>query len=234
VRAAGGRAITVRCDVVDPAQCRELVARTVEAFGSLYCMYANAGYGVETAIDEMSDDSLRAIFEVNFFGTVNAVRPAIEQMRRQPLSQGRRGHIVICSSCLSKMSIPYYSAYSASKAAQNHIGRAMDFELAPSGIRVSTVNPIGTRTEFFEICKGQNGGADLVNHSRERFMQEPTLVSSEILSCLRRYRPEVWTGVVGRLTRVGMAVCVAFPGLENRRLRKMINDRRCKAAAAKA
>ncbi|MFN4166646.1 MAG: SDR family NAD(P)-dependent oxidoreductase, partial [Ferrovibrio sp.] len=102
IRRQGGRAIAVEADVVDSAACQRLVDRTIEAFGSIYSLYANAGYGIESAVDATSDAELRRIFEVNFFGTMNAIRPALPHMKA-----ARRGHILICSSCLAKIAVPY-------------------------------------------------------------------------------------------------------------------------------
>lgn len=224
INAAGGRAIAVETDVARPEECRRLIDETVAAFGPIYSVYANAGYGLEAPIHEMSDESIRAIFETNFFGTLNTIRPAIPHM-----AAAGEGHVLICSSCLAKMSIPYYSAYSATKAAQAHIGRAMNHELRHLGIRVSTVLPVGTRTEFFESVKVLNNGVSLVKHTSDRFMQTPERVARAIVKCLRRPRAEVWTSP---LVRIGMAICTAFPGIEDRTMRKMIEHRRRNHAAA--
>jgi len=223
----GGRAIAIACDVTDPAACEALTAKTVEAFGSIYSLYANAGYGFEATICDMSDAEMRAIFETNFFGTLNAIRPAVARMKA-----AGSGHVLICSSCLGKLTIPYYGAYSATKAAQVHIGRAMKLELAPAGIHVSTVHPIGTRTEFFDkvqaskaaVARG-SGVARLVSQKSREYMQTPDLVARCTVACLRRPRSEVWTGILGPLTRLGMAICTAFPGIENGALRTMVAKR---------
>src|SRR6187549_2932574 len=55
INRAGGRAIAVRTDVTDAGDCERLIAGTVEAFGSVYAVYANTGYGMEKAVHLMSD-----------------------------------------------------------------------------------------------------------------------------------------------------------------------------------
>src|SRR5882724_761167 len=77
ITAAGGRAIAVPTDVDKPEDCRRLVDRTVAEFGSIYAVFANAGYGFEKAMADTTDAELRAIFETNFFGTMNTIRPAM-------------------------------------------------------------------------------------------------------------------------------------------------------------
>lgn len=224
IRAGGGRAIAVACDVNAPDDAARLVDETRRAFGSIYAVYANAGYGIESAVHETPLSRVREIFETNFFGTVRTIEAALPPL----LAQGR-GHVLMCSSCLARMTLPYYSAYSATKAAQHHLGRAMRMELESRGIFVSTVHPIGTRTEFFEKVKTERGGARLIEHTKERFLQPPEVVADATVRALRRPRAEVWTSA---FVRLGMAFCAAFPGIEDRTLRAMVRKRLADAERA--
>lgn len=200
---AGGRAIAVACDVAKPEDCRRLVERTVTEFGSIYSVFANAGYGFEKPVHLTPESELREIFEVNFWGTLNTVRPALEVML-----QNKAGHLLICSSCLSKVGVPYMAGYTATKAAQDHFGRAMRHELAGTGVYVSTVHPIGTTTELSGVVTAKSGGSRLwIIPERKR--QSSETVAKAIVNCLRRPRGEVWTSTVERLA---FALMVAFPG----------------------
>lgn len=226
IREQGGRAIAVRTNVDDPADCRRLIERTVEEFGSIYAVMANAGYGVERAVHEMTDESLRAIFETNFFGTMNTIRPALEHMLAGRGSgtgeTGPNGHIIMVSSCLSKLGTPWYGAYTATKAAQDHIARAMRLELAASGVLVSSVHPIGTKTEFFTTADRLSGGSFAV-HTPDFFMQTPERVARSIVRALRRERgSEVWTSTP---IRVLLALATAFPSITDRVLRVHVQRR---------
>jgi NAD(P)-dependent dehydrogenase (short-subunit alcohol dehydrogenase family) len=223
IQRAGGRAIAVPTDVSDPEQCAALIQETAARFGTVYGVFANAGYGEEIAVDVMSDQGLRAMFETNFFGSLNIVRPALSLMRQSPGPS--RGHVLICSSCLARMTLPYYGAYSATKAAQAHIARAMKFELEPEGIHVSSIHPIGTRTEFFEQVEKVAGKTQLISHSPDAFMQSPEFVARKVVACLRRPRAEVWTGLQGGFVRFGMSVCTMFPHMGNFVLRGMVKRR---------
>jgi NAD(P)-dependent dehydrogenase (short-subunit alcohol dehydrogenase family) len=229
IRASGGRVLPLACDVTDPAQCRAVVDRTVGEFGSIYAVFANAGYGEERSLLEMPDADVRAMFEANFFGSLNVVRPAAEHMLRPGRWGG--GHILICSSCLARMAIPFYGVYCATKASQLLVGRAMAIELEPRGVRVSTVHPVGTKTEFFDTAAARSPGrSPLTSHSADRFMQTPEFVASRIVRCLRRPRAEVWPGLTGKAVRLGMSICTAFPGVENFVLRRMVKTRTAKTA----
>lgn len=207
-----GRAIAVACDVADAAQCRALIERTAGEFGSIYAVFANAGYGIEKPIAELSDAELRGIFEVNFFGTVNTIRPALERML-----PAKSGHVLICSSCLSKLGMPLISSYSATKAAQDHIGRGMRVELTGSGVHVSTVHPIGTDTELGQVMREKAGNKDRSMAPPRAFMQSSGTVADAVVRCLRRPRGEVWTSLPARLA---FALGVAMPGLADWGLRR--------------
>ncbi len=226
-RQAGGgstRVIVLEGDVSDAQACKQLVELSIQAFGSLYSVYANAGYGFEKPMHETSEEELRQIFEVNFFGTMNTIRPALDHMLSRPFEgdarKAPRGHILICSSCVAKITLPRYGAYSATKAAQNHIGRAMRHELDSKGVAVSTVHPISTSTEFFDIVK-QRTGKELETHAPGLFVQTAETVAKHTVTCLRRPHAEVWTGVRGAITRLGMATMTLMPVLPDVMFRGM-------------
>lgn len=206
IRGEGGRASAVECDVTRAEDCRRLIDETVSAFGSVYAVFANAGYGAEASLTEMPDEAVREMFETNFFGTLNTVRPAVERMR-----EAGRGHVLICSSCVARMTLPKFSVYTATKAAQAHVGSAMRAELRGSGVHVSTVHPIATRSEFFEQVRARKGGVPVEHEAPDFFTQRPEDVAARVIACLRRPRGEVWTGPKGWLTRFGMSVCTLFP-----------------------
>ncbi|HBS29652.1 MAG TPA: short-chain dehydrogenase [Phycisphaerales bacterium] len=217
IERAGGRAVVVPGDVTSPTDCARLIERCVERFGSVYSVFANAGYGQEAPAHEMTDDDIRAMFETNFFGTLNTIRPAVPHMLR-----ARAGHILVCSSCVAKFALPFFSVYSATKAAQNHLSRGMNLELRPHGVSVSSVHPVGTRTEFFDTAMRRSASGRLIKHTPDAFFQSPERVARAIVRCLRRPRPEVWTSLSVRL---GMSLGMLLPGLSDRALRRMVDQR---------
>jgi len=217
IREKGGRAVWETVDVTDRPACERLIARAEQEFGRIYAVFANAGYGVEAAMHEMDEDALRNIFEVNFWGSMHVIQPAIPR-----LLEAGEGHLVINSSCVARFSLPYYGAYCATKAAQHHVGRAMRLELAPHGVHVSTVHPVGTKTEFFDKTKESSQVAKLIEHSSDRFMQPPEKVAKAIVKCLKKPVPEVWTS---NAVRIGMALSAILPRTSDMAVRKMVTER---------
>ncbi len=216
IERAGGRALAVEMDVSNEDQCRAFIDRSESTCGPLHAVFANAGFGFERPIHETTDEQMREIFEVNLFGTLHVVRPAVERF----LTRGR-GHVLICSSSIGKMPLPGYGAYCATKAAQWHIGRAMRHELKPKGIDVSTVHPIGTRTEFFEEARRRSGGGSLVENTPSFLIQPPERVARAVVACLRRPRTEVWTSLPSRL---GLGALSTFYGLADVALDRFVRQ----------
>jgi short-subunit dehydrogenase len=194
IRRGGGRAIAVQVDVTKIEDCERLVAETVREFGSIYSVFANAGYGLEKTIAKLTDREMRDMFDTNFFGTMNTVRPALARM----LEAGR-GHVLVCSSCLAKCGMPWNGCYSATKAAQEHVTRAMRIELRGTGVTASSVHPIGTATEFFDAKAMRTKGMTANASPPSWAMQPPSRVARAVVACLRRPRPEVWTSMMARV-----------------------------------
>lgn len=214
----GGRAIVVVGDVADADANQELIAKSEEAFGDLYGVIANAGYGAEVECATMPIEDIRKMLEVNFFGSMFLVQPAVAKFRERGA-----GHAIMVSSCLSKIGLPHYGAYSGSKAMQDHFCRAMRHELRGTGVFVSSVHPVGTKTEFFdEAAKKSKGGKLSLAGSSERFMQSPEKVAGAMVKCLRRPRGEVWTSP---MARIGFGASVMLPGVTDWVLGRMVEKR---------
>lgn len=219
IRGSGGRAIAVPGDVVRPEDCAALVERALSEFGSIYAVFANAGYGIDRPVHETTADEMREIFETNVFGTAHLVRAAVPHMLR-----AGRGHVLICSSCLSKLAVPFHGAYSATKAAQEHLGRALRAELAGTGVQVSTVHPVGTETEFSEISRRHaRPGGPTPPRTPRAFMQPAEKVADAVVRCLRRPRAEVWTSWPARAT---FALAGALPWMADLVLARMASRTR--------
>lgn len=222
IEQAGGRCLGMPLDVTDPEHATQLLDVATEAFGPPHAVFANAGRGFDRPAHRTDDADLRDIFEVNFFSTCRLLNEAAARM----LEAGMGGHLLACSSCVAKFSVPYHGAYSATKGAQDLFCQAMRAELAPAGIHVSTVHPISTSTEFFDVSadlSGRSGAPTGLDQTPRWFRQSPDRVARAIVKCLRRPRPEVWTS---RLVRLTTAVRALFPRIMDRQFRRMIDPDR--------
>jgi short-subunit dehydrogenase len=222
LRARGTQVIQVAGDTTDAAVRAELLARAAD-LGPVYAVLANAGYGHEVETLAMPEADLRQMFEVNFFAGLALLREAAPGM----LDRGE-GHLMMTSSCLSKIGLPMYAAYCATKAAQDYACRAMRHELANKGLAVSSIHPVGTKTEFFDRMGERSGGLKLMDRSAQSFMQPPEKVARAVVRALRAGKGrEVWTSLGGR---VAFGAAVMLPGLTDLVLRQMVT-RRVKSSA---
>ena len=223
VRQCGRKAQIVVGDVTEAGMSQRMLDTAQDAFGRFDVVFANAGYGFERSVVQMGDQELRQIFDVNFFASFDLIREAAKRL----ITDLRPGHLLMCSSCLAKFTLPFFSAYSATKAAQNHFCRAMRLELARYNIEVSSVHPITTTTEFFEVSKQLSGQADntstVPDHASKMFVQTPERVARAIVRCLRKPRPEVWTS---HIVRSVAGVMTAFPRFFDLVVRKQAKGRR--------
>ena len=147
----GGGHLVVETDVADPEQCRRLIERAAEQFGRLDTLIANAGFGIDKKTVDTTPQEVAEMFATNVFGTLDCIRPAVQQMRRQEPVNGWRGQIMITSSVLARRGIPYGGPYSATKSAQLSLAEALRLELAPERIAVTSVHPSATESEFDTI-----------------------------------------------------------------------------------
>lgn len=219
IEAMGVRAIVVVGSVDDDADCGRLIAETRDAFGTVDAVIANAGYGIETASCDMPEADIRAMFETNFYGSLRVLRPATEVMREQG-----SGHLMFVSSGLSKIGIPRFASYCATKAAQDHFARAMRIELAGEGIAVSSVHPVVTNTEFSEAAERRGKSPRVfTKRSPGGFTQSADTVANAIVKRLGKGKGgEVWTSLPAKL---GLGATVMFPGMTDWALGRMYRKR---------
>jgi NADP-dependent 3-hydroxy acid dehydrogenase YdfG len=131
------------CDVRDAEQVDESVAATVERFGRLDIVVANAGVGAYGPFLELKPEYLEEMIDVNLKGTLYTVRAALPH-----LLAGGEGDIVTLASEAGRRGLPYEAVYCASKFGQVGFTRALDHELRERGVRCTNVCPGGVATEF--------------------------------------------------------------------------------------
>ena len=143
----GEAALAAPTDVTDPAACAELVARTVERFGSLEILVNNAGLGRYGSIVEGDPEDWRQMFDVNVLGVLDTTRAAVRQMLRQ----GAGADVVFVSS-LAGRRVPRAdgTVYAATKHAITAVAEGLRMDVHEKGIRVINVEPGLVRTEFPE------------------------------------------------------------------------------------
>jgi NAD(P)-dependent dehydrogenase (short-subunit alcohol dehydrogenase family) len=131
-------------DVTDSDQREAAVAETIERFGRVDVLVNNAGRTQVGAVEETTDEELRSLFELHFFGPAALTRLVLPQMRRQG-----GGAIVQMSSVGGQVTAPGFGAYCATKYALEGLTETLRDEVAGFGVRTLIVEPGAFRTGLF-------------------------------------------------------------------------------------
>lgn len=160
IRASGGEAIGVTCDVLEERQVEALVARAVAQYGRLDVMVNNAGIGyLMKPIVEMAQSEWDAVLGVNLRGVFFGIKYAAKQM----IAQGGGGRIINIGSQASKSGFPFAAPYVSSKHGVVGLTRTAAIELGPHRITVNTICPNHVTTglgdwqnKFFSAATGRS------------------------------------------------------------------------------
>ncbi len=145
----GVRVLAIPTDVADGHSIQAMIDRTEQILGGVDILINNAGLGASGAVAAMPEETMQYVFDVNVFGVVRGMQAAIPALRRRG-----GGAIVNVGSVVSFMPMPQLgphgasSTYAASKFAMRAYSLAARAELASENIRVITVYPGLTRSEF--------------------------------------------------------------------------------------
>jgi NADP-dependent 3-hydroxy acid dehydrogenase YdfG len=131
------------CDVRNPAELEAIVGETIDRFGRLDILVANAGVGAYGPFLELSPEHLEEMIDVNVKGTLYAVRAALPH-----LIESDEADLVTIASEAGRRGLPLEAVYCASKFAQVGFTRAMDHELREHGVRCTNICPGGVATDF--------------------------------------------------------------------------------------
>ncbi len=158
IREGGHEAIAAPTDMRSRAEVEHMVNGAFEHYGRIDILVNNAGQSVAGAVAEVDPDLFRQVIDLNIFGPLYAIQAAAPKMR-----QGGGGLIINISSMTSRMHIPGLAAYASTKAALNLLSETARAELAADNIRVITVLPRTTATDF-----GKNALGDQQLRQRQR------------------------------------------------------------------
>src|SRR5579884_3855760 len=183
--ALGAEALAVPGDVTSEADRQHMLSAVVDHFGGLDVLINNAGVGSWCHFAESSEEILRRVMEVNFFGPAELIRLAIPVLRN-----GRSPAIVNVASMCGKRGMPAWSEYSASKFALSGLSEALRGEMVRFGIDVLLILPGLTRSGLQRKLLLNTGRAKIDFDAG----MPPEKVAAGIVKALRKNRPETVLG----------------------------------------
>jgi short-subunit dehydrogenase len=208
---AGPEDFVLAGDLRDSAVRREFVARSVERFGRIDVLINNAGVGLYAPAWKAPMEQTRELFELNFMAPLELTQLVVPHMREQ-----RSGAIVNISSIAGKVTLPWFTLYSASKYAIGSLTEGLRVELRSFGIHTMTVCPGYVKTRFQENVLA--GPPPRLSGLRQRWAITPEQCAEAIARGLERSARTVVTPKTGW---VFVALARLFPAAVDRRLERI-------------
>ncbi|HYO92115.1 MAG TPA: SDR family oxidoreductase [Pyrinomonadaceae bacterium] len=135
VRAAGGEALAVACDVRNMPEVEAAIAATVERFGQLDIVVNGAAGNFLCPAEELSPNGFGTVVDIDLKGTFNVCRASISELKKT------KGTILNISATLHYLGTPYQLHVSAAKAGVDALTRNLSVEWGRYGIRVNAIAP---------------------------------------------------------------------------------------------
>jgi 3-oxoacyl-[acyl-carrier protein] reductase len=148
IKQNGGDAIAIQADVSKTEDVKKMFDAAIAHYGKIDVLVNNAGIMITKLLKDTTDEDFERQFSINVKGTFNTMREAATRL-------ADNGSIINFSSTTTRLMMPTYSTYVASKAAVEQLSRVFAKEVGARGINVNSVSPGPTNTELFTKGKPQ-------------------------------------------------------------------------------
>jgi NAD(P)-dependent dehydrogenase (short-subunit alcohol dehydrogenase family) len=206
IRARGGEAHALECDVTSEAANEKLVAEAIARTGRLDVFVANAGATMISPFAETKSDTFRRIMDVNYFGTLYGLRAALPHVLE------KRGQLAVVSSFTGKRGVPTRSGYAASKHALHGLCDSLRVELLGTGVGITLYCPGFVDTPIRERALEIHAGAEATRPKG----QSPSKAGEDLVRAVVGRRRELVTPLS---LRIALMVDAIAPSLFDRVLR---------------
>ena len=185
IKAMGGQALAIACDVTDDDAVKAMIARAVDAFGGLDCAFNNAGiapYQVNAGGQKIADvapEAWRRLIDVNLTGVWLCLRHEVAQMR----AQASGGVIINTASILGLVGSATSSAYVAAKHGVVGLTKTAAADHAEDNIRVNAVCPGYIETPMTEETMRRRGERILGRVPMARMGQAEEIAEAVVWLC---------------------------------------------------
>lgn len=143
---AGGDCLVIQADVSNPVEVKILFDQTMIYFGQVDILVNNAGILLFKKISDINDEEFKQIFDINVSGVFYTLREAATRL-------AANGRVVNISSTVTRLMLPKYGAYAATKGAVEQLTRVFAKEVGEKGITANIVSPGPVDTELFRSGK---------------------------------------------------------------------------------
>jgi len=173
IKNANGKAIAIQADVSKKEDVTRLFDKTIEAFSKVDVLINNAGIMKNMPFEENSQEDFTSLFDVNVRGVFNTMQEAFSKLEDN-------GIILNFSSTTTKLMLPNYGIYSATKAAVEQMSRVVSKKIG-RGISVNVIAPGPTKTELFLEGKSDEFIDKLKGMNAFNRLAEPSDIAKVVL-----------------------------------------------------
>jgi 3-oxoacyl-[acyl-carrier protein] reductase len=174
LKAQGGKAMAIQCDISDLAQVQEAFARIKQEWGTVDILVNNAGITMDGLTPRMTQEAFDRVIKVNLNGAFYLIRTAYGDFLRK-----RWGRIVNISSVSGLMGNPGQANYSAAKAGLIGLTKTISKELAARNITCNAVAP-----GFIETDMTEKMGSELVEKAVQAIPMKRMGTAGEIAAAV--------------------------------------------------
>ncbi len=199
----GSRAISVKADVSDKEDCKNIVDQAVSRFGKIDILVNNAGISMWSEFEKVTNlEAMEQIMKINFFGSMYMTHYALPYLLKS------KGQIVGVSSLTGKTGVPTRTVYAASKHAMAGFFDSLRIELKEKGVAVTMIYPGFVATEVRE--RAFDGSGNLLGKSPVKEKEVMTVEEAvrQMLPVIEKRKREL---IMTTRARVGMWLKLIAP-----------------------
>jgi 3-oxoacyl-[acyl-carrier protein] reductase len=154
IETAGGEFLALEGDIADPETAANAVKATLEAWGGLDGLVANAGITRDNLLVRMAPDDFDQVLRTNLGGAFHFLKAVTRPMMKQ-----RAGRVVLIGSVVATTGNPGQANYCAAKAGLHGLARSAALELGSRGITVNVVAPGFISTDMTDALTDEQRAA---------------------------------------------------------------------------
>ncbi len=204
IKTLGFEASYLGTDVSRAEDCRALIEKTVEIYGTIHILVNNAGISMRASFIDVDLSVLHTLMDVNFWGTVYCTKYAL------PYLLETKGSVVGVSSIAGFHGLPGRTGYSASKFAIHGFMETIRIENLKKGLHVMVIAPGFTTTEIRMHALTANGKEQGYSPKNEKHLMSPEYVAKWVLKGIRKKRRNKILTWEGRLTALFQRIVPRF------------------------
>lgn len=194
IKSSGGEISFLPCDVSSESDCKNLILKAVDTFGSIDVLINNAGVSMRAIFEDLDLKVIKRLMDINFWGTVYCSKHAL------PYLIQNNGSLVGVSSIAGLKGLPGRTGYSASKFAMNGFMETVRIENIKKGLHVLMAFPGFTASNIRNTALAADGSQQGESPRDEDKMMSAEEVANHIYKATLKRKNRIILTTQGKLT----------------------------------